>query len=81
MVSQLGIVTIVTAFKGICRLCRTNTVGYDWSYIITYAGMQGIRAPKVTVRAQVRVQLGWRKDQPKAEGRVFDHPPAEHNAD
>lgn len=43
--------------------------------------MQGIRAPKVTVRAQVRVQLGWRKDQPKAEGRVFDHPPAEHNAD
>lgn len=45
-------------------------------------GMQGIiRAPKVTVRAQVRVQLGWSKHQPKGEGRVFDHPPAEHNAD
>lgn len=45
-------------------------------------GMQGIiGAPKVTVRVQVRVQLGWRKHQPKGAGRVFDHPPAEHNAD
>lgn len=86
VVSQMGIAIIVTAFKG-RRLWRTNTVGYDGElyhhvYLVWILGMQGIiRAPKVTVRAQVRVQLGWRKHQPKGEGRVFDHRPAEHNAD
>lgn len=40
VVSQMGIAIIVTASKG-CRLCRTNTVGYDGSYIITYTWYAG----------------------------------------
>lgn len=37
VVSQMGIITIVTTLKGtVYRLCRTNTVGYDSSYAVTH---------------------------------------------
>lgn len=64
--AQTGLAAIVTSW---------DTTG------ATSSRMQGIRAPEVTARVAGAGALVWRRTSPKGEGRVFDHPPAEHNAD